>query len=60
MAYYGGIDGTHRAMKFVPNEAFLVAALCDLGFQSVDAKPAYHHDTIDNRPVYRRAFNAHR
>jgi tRNA (mo5U34)-methyltransferase len=60
MAYFGGIDGSRRAMKFVPNEAFIVATLCDLGFRSVDAKPAYYHDTIDNRPVYRRAFHAQR
>jgi tRNA (mo5U34)-methyltransferase len=59
MVYHGGIDG-RRVIKFVPNEAFIVAALRDLGFKSVDAKPAYYHDTIDNRPVYRRAFHAHR
>jgi hypothetical protein len=60
MAYLGGIDGLPQAMKSVPNEAFLVATLCNLGFKSVDAKPACYHDTIDNRPVYRRSFHVHR
>jgi tRNA (mo5U34)-methyltransferase len=60
MIYHGGIDGARREAKFVPNEAFLVAALRDLGFQSVDVKPAAYHDMIDNRPVYRRPFHAHR
>lgn len=60
MFYYGGLGGAPARQKFVPNEAFIDAGLRDIGFRVVEAKSPGYHEVYQGRPLYRRAFHAHR